>query len=123
MKNTLIGALGLCFLFGITVVSDAYARGTVECEFRWASNEAANVAAGRSLPITRRFRNKEYNRLVSMGSVNARVAADHGGRCQLNHPENTTIDITILKEKHRLDKSGRIPNCSDFNATVRCIGK
>lgn len=106
----------------ILAVRDVQAgRPKVSCEFSWAENPALNVKAGN------RYRNKnvrtsEYNRLIAMGTVPARVAADRGQHCQLNHPENTLIDTLIEKDIYRLNTSGRIPNCSDLNATVTCRG-
>ena len=96
-------------------------RPRVYCEFRWADNAELNVKGGNDF-VDRKVRTREHERLVSMGPVPARVAADHGQHCQLNHIENTLIDTKIEKASYRLDDQGRIPNCADFNAIVECRG-
>lgn len=70
----------------------------------------------------KRVRRRELERLEAMGRVMARVAADRGTYCQLNHPENTRIDTRIEKADYRRDPAGRIPNCADLQATVECRG-
>jgi hypothetical protein len=99
----------------------AYAMADVHCYFTWDDNATLNVKHGRRY-VNKRVRNPEFNRLVAMGKVVARVAADRGSYCQLNHPENTRIDTQIEKLTYRLDRSGRIPNCADLNAMVECRG-
>jgi hypothetical protein len=123
MKHFLfsVGAATLLSMFLITVQDAEAGRPTVHCEFSWAENPALNVKAGSKFR-NKKVRTKEYNRLIAMGTVAVRVAADRGQRCQLNHPENTLIDTMVVKASYRLDPSGRIPNCADLNATVVCRG-
>jgi hypothetical protein len=106
----LIGSAVLLLGLAAIPVNEAEAKPTVYCKFSWET------------AIERKVRTKEYNRLVAMGEVPARVAADRGGRCQLNHPENTLIDVTVTKADHKLDEGGRIPHCADLNAVVECSG-
>ncbi len=98
-----------------------HARADVHCYFTWEDNETPNVRHGTQY-INKRVRNRELERLVAMGKVVARVAADRGNYCQLNHPENTLIDTRVKKADYRLDPAGRIPNCSDLQAMVECRG-
>ena len=109
------------FVILTIIAQNAHARETVHCYFIWGENETLNVQHG-SKYVNRSVRNREYNRLVEMGRTVARVAADHGAHCQLNHPENTLIDVRLEKVRQRLDPSGRIPNCADLNARVICYG-
>ena len=102
-------------------MQEAQARKNISCEFSWSDNEGANVKGG-SESIKEKVRSKEYNRLVEMGKAHALASADRGEKCQLNHPENATIDIKIHKKGMMLKRTGRIPNCADFNATVICKG-
>ena len=102
-------------------VNRAHALSDVHCNFTWSDNETLNVRHGSGY-VNKSVRRRELERLVAMGKVVARVAADRGNYCQLNHPENTRIDIQIEKVDYRLDRSGRIPNCADLNAMVECRG-
>lgn len=115
--------LSTFFLITMTFLANSAdaARQNVYCEFRWADNAALNVKGGNKF-AKRKVRRRELERLVSMGAVVARVAADHGQHCQLNHIENTLIDTQIDKLLYRLDPQGRIPNCADLNAIVECRG-
>jgi hypothetical protein len=90
--------------------------------FSWQDHEGIpNVRHGTKY-VNKSVRRRELERLVAMGRVVARVAADRGNYCQLNHPENTRIDTKIEKADYRLDPAGRIPNCADLQATVECRG-
>ena len=116
--------LGLVvLLLGLVVipVDKAEARPTIYCKFSWADSEERNVQ-GWETATERKVRTKEYNRLVAMGEILARVAADRGAYCQLNHPENTLIDIKVTKADHKYNEGGRIPHCADLNAVVECQG-
>ena len=77
-------------------------RPTVICEFRWSENPGMNVKGGSASAGQIKVHTKEYNRLVDMGTVPARVAADHGQHCQLNHPENTGVDVHLKKTDLKL---------------------
>lgn len=128
-SSTILWHLWSSFLFTtfllstiVVPVTNANAeRPRVYCEFGWSDNAAFNVKGGNQI-VNKKVRTKEYNRLVSMGSVRARVSADGGQHCQLNHPENTTIDIRIEKASYRLDSQGIIPSCRDLEAIVECRG-
>lgn len=102
----------------------AQARTKIECRFDWDDNEALNVK-GSQMGIIRskKVRTSEYNRLVQMGTVPARVSADRGGKCTLYHPENRIISHDVNKDRQRLNLTGSIPNCADLNATVTCAGE
>ena len=117
----LIGSAVLLLCLAAIPVNEAEAKPTVYCKFSWDDNTELNVQ-GWETAEERKVRTKEYNRLVAMGEVPARVAADRGGRCQLNHPENTLIDVTVTKADHKLDEGGRIPHCADLDAVVECSG-
>lgn len=106
----------------IIPVNKVYALTDVHCYFTWQDRPGLpNVRQG-SKYVNKKVRRRELERLDAMGRVVARVAADRGNYCQLNHPENTRIDTKIEKASYRLDTSGRIPNCADFNAIVECRG-
>ena len=125
IKRFLILIGSAVFLIGLAVfsVNEAEARPTVYCLFSWDDNPNPEFNVKHwETSIERKVRTKEYDRLVVMGEVAARVAADRGGKCQLNHPENALIDITVTKADHKLDEGGRIPHCADLNATVECRG-
>jgi hypothetical protein len=111
----------LCSSF--IIVNAAVARPTVYCLFKWDDNPDPHFnVKGWETSVEKNVRTKEYDRLIAMGEVAARVAADRGAKCQLNHPENTLIDATIVKRDHKFDPGGRIPHCADLNATVECRG-
>jgi hypothetical protein len=82
-----------------------------------------NMKGGSASAVQIKVRTKEYyNRLVDMGTVPARVAADRVQHCQLNHPENTAVDVRLKKTDLKLHSTGRIPNCGDLNAVAECRG-
>lgn len=120
-SNFLIVGLIFLSVFALTLRDAQASRPRVSCEFSWKENQELNVKAGNKFRNAT-VRTSEYNRLIAMGSVPARVSADRGQHCQLNHPENTLIDTQIEKADFRLHHSGRIPNCSDLNAVVVCRG-
>lgn len=95
---------------------------TVWCQFEWRGNVRLNVRANHSNAISKRVRNREYNRLVEQGRVRARVSADRGDHCSLNHPENTRVDVRLDKADLQLNAGGRIPYCADLSATAVCVG-
>jgi hypothetical protein len=123
IKRFLILLGSAVVLLGLAAISvnEAEAKPTVYCKFSWDDNPELNVKRWET-STERKVRTKEYDRLVMMGEVPTRVAADRGGRCQLNHPENTLIDVTVTKADHKLDEGGRIPHCADLNAVVECSG-
>lgn len=105
-------------------IQQAQARTKIECRFDWDEARYLNVkSSGDGHFVTQKVRTREYNRLVQMGEVKARVSLDAGGRCTLNHPENHTIDLNFIKDKFRLNLTGRIPRCSELNAYVTCAGE
>ncbi len=117
----LLGSVVLLLGLAAIPVNEAEAKPKVYCLFSWDNNTDLNVERWED-STERKVRTKEYDRLVMMGEVPARVAADRGGRCQLNHPENALIDITVKKADHKLNEGGRIPHCADLNAMVECSG-
>lgn len=120
-KTTLVFASVVLGMLVIPV-NNVYALSDVHCIFSWQDHEGIpNVKQG-SEYVHKSVRRRELERLVAMGRVMARIAADHGNYCQLNHPENTRIDTRIEKADYRLDPAGRIPNCADLQATVECRG-
>jgi hypothetical protein len=100
-------------------VKEAGALESITCRFAWVDNEELNVEAGAE-SVTKNVRGREYDRLVQQGCVRVRVAAERGSHCQLNHPENTRIDVRITKADHMLHAAGHVPYCADLNAYVRC---
>ena len=120
----ILGFLGAAMLLGAIVIPGTAEarRPTVVCTFTWNDNPSQNVRHGVRYK-TRKVRTREYNRLVGMGTVPVRVAADRGQHCQLNHPENSLIDVPIRKSMYKLTPEGRLPNCGDFGAVVTCRGK
>ncbi len=122
MKNIQhIVSASVVIAVSMVAMGHAHARQDVHCNFTWEENAAQNVKHGSSY-VAKRVRNSEYNRLVAMGKVATRVAADAGAYCQLNHPENTLIDVRITKADQRLNSSGNIPDCANMNAMVECRG-
>jgi len=118
MMCGLVGIVGMLLI----PTQEAQARADVSCTFGWREHKNLNVKGG-GVTVNKSVRNKEYDRLVRAGVVGARVSAARGARCQLNHPENSTIDAHIEKAAWRLDRRGKIPDCADFRATVRCVGR
>jgi hypothetical protein len=111
----------LCF--SVIFTDEAAARQRVYCLFKWDTNpDPVFNVKGWETSVDMKVRTNEYERLIAMGEVAARVAADNFAKCQLNHPENTLIDVTIVKVDHKLDPGGHIPHCADLNATVECKG-
>jgi len=119
-----LGSIFLLLCLAAIPVNEAEARPIIYCKFSWDDNPAPefNVKHGSMAAHERKVRTKEYDRLVMMGEVPARVSVDRGGHCVLNHPENTLIDVRLTKAEYRLDVGGRIPHCADLNATVECSG-
>ncbi len=74
-------------------------RPTVTCEFRWSEYPGMNLKGGSASAGQIKVRTIEYNRLVDMGTVPARVAADRGQHCQLNHPEKVNISQLCLSSR------------------------
>jgi len=114
-------AVGIVGLFAAPAHEAQASRPKVRCDFSWNNNAALNVHSGTRTHI-RKVRTAEYNRLVGMGTVPARSSANGGQWCQLNHPENTLVDVSIRKDTYKLDPAGRVPSCSDFGAMVTCRG-
>jgi hypothetical protein len=119
-KHLLSGALALGVLLG--AAPGAYARTEITCVFSWADNPELNVKGHSAHAATlKKVRTKEYERLVGK-KVAARISGSRGGKCTLNHPENTTIELQITKDEFRLDPAGAIPSCEALAATVECRG-
>lgn len=77
--------LGLAFLLlGLATipVNEAAALPTVYCLFSWDDNPDPKFNVERwETSIEKKVRTKEYDRLIDMGEVSARVAADRGAYC------------------------------------------
>ena len=124
MFKKVISAAVCAFIASVLSIQQAQARTKIECRFDWDEARYLNVkSSGDGHFVTQKVRTREYNRLVQMGEVKARVSLDAGGRCTLNHPENHTIDLNFKKDRFRLNLTGRIPRCSELNAYVTCAGE
>lgn len=123
-EKTILTALFLMIV--VFPSNDAFALSRVQCVFRWQENVEKNIASPSldigDVWISRKVREREYDRLLELGRVNARVSSEGGKTCILNHPENTLIDAKLNKKKLRLDPNGRQPSCYELSATVRCRG-
>ena len=124
MLNKTLRRFSVMFLTTATLHNgEALAKPTIYCLFSWDDNTDTQFNVKKwETSVTKKVRTSEYDRLIDMGKVSARVAADRGAHCQLNHPENTLIDIKVTKAKHKFDEGGRIPHCADLHATVECRG-
>jgi hypothetical protein len=123
MKPITYKTTAAVFLGSLAIpASSVYATTPVHCYFTWYEDATSNVVSAWGY-TSRSVRSSEYNRLIDMGNVPARASAELGDSCTLNHPENTLIDIKIVKDYVRLDPSGRLPSCSDLGARVECLGR
>ena len=103
-------------------LENIHAAGVV-CQFKWNVNPAKNVKAGSQI-----FRNLHapkwaYNKLVDIKTRKVKVSGDLGSKCTLKHPKDFIVHIFVNKKDWRLDSQKRIPNCVEFRAVVKCVGK
>lgn len=128
MKNTQkyplrIGlALALAVLSIFTLAPEAYAREWVTVSFFIQENANRNIKAD-VFADTHKVRRKEYERLMKSGQDDYRVTSDGGSYCRIRHTENARFSVRIEKRKMRLNPTGYVPNCSEFQIRVKTQGR
>jgi len=132
MKHYFLPIISVCLFTGLVISpQQALARMAVKCEIEWRTNVEKNVKSSRGVIPTRKYRirkrkvrTNEYQRIMRQGGrSDARATRDRGQSCRLDHRENARIGWRIdPKSKLQLSPGGQLPNCSDLNATITCVG-